>query len=238
MSKLLLCVATLTPFMPITSNMHAMGQPTLKLTPPLITAAAQDNLQGARDLLAAGAGVNERNPQTLTPLMATILHNTIKNPQARVEATASNILTMRTQMIDLLVEHGADVNAQDRDGDTPLMLAVMTAEPHIVKHLLMQGARTDLYNNQGQTALTLRGNYAGTGAPAKITAQEQALSKTKDQEIHDLIQNYHAKRAQEIEAATPLPGPVARLVQSYLTGEETKTQASTEECKPQAARPT
>ena len=43
----------------------------------------------------------------------------------RQTALALAVSEAYTKMIELLVEHGADVNADDDDGDTPLHLAVI-----------------------------------------------------------------------------------------------------------------
>ena len=43
----------------------------------------------------------------------------------RQTALALAVSEAYTAMIELLVEHGADVNADDEDGDTPLHLAVI-----------------------------------------------------------------------------------------------------------------
>lgn len=58
------------------------------------------------------------------------------------------------ELIALLLHYGADINAQDYDGDTPLHLA--TADDlfsrQIVELLLENGAKIDIKNNRGLTA--------------------------------------------------------------------------------------
>ncbi|MBM3793824.1 MAG: ankyrin repeat domain-containing protein [Acidobacteria bacterium] len=58
-------------------------------------------------------------------------------------------------MVRLLLESGADVNARDTRGMTPLMLAVASEQqdPAIVKLLLSRGARREDKSAAGETAL-------------------------------------------------------------------------------------
>jgi ankyrin repeat protein len=61
----------------------------------------------------------------------------------------------------LLVDHGADVNATAKDGSTPLMLAALTAKITVVAYLLAKGADPDRTDKTGKTAL----DYAMTADP-------------------------------------------------------------------------
>jgi ankyrin repeat protein len=56
-------------------------------------------------------------------------------------------------IIQLLVESGADVNAVTTDGTTPLMLAAQNAKSGVVDYLLKKGAKKDLKNRSGKSAL-------------------------------------------------------------------------------------
>lgn len=51
----------------------------------------------------------------------------------------------------LLLDYGADVNAADLDGNTPLILAA--ADPDILELIAARGAKIDAANGYGQTAL-------------------------------------------------------------------------------------
>jgi len=57
-----------------------------------------------------------------------------------------------------VLDRGANVNAQDNDGSTPLHLMASwildkSAETEIVRLLLNHGARVDVMNNWGRTPL-------------------------------------------------------------------------------------
>ena len=87
---------------------------------PLMYAALYGDMDSARQLLKGGADANIQNEAGATALMWA---------------------TDNLEMVSLLVEHGADVNAKSRDSRTPLLIASgrYGAAP-VVKYLLDHGA--------------------------------------------------------------------------------------------------
>ena len=62
--------------------------------------------------------------------------------------------------IDKLIKNGADVNAKDKDGNTPLMLASFgSLNSDAVKALIKAGANVNAKNNEGLTPLMLAAIY-------------------------------------------------------------------------------
>ena len=62
-------------------------------------------------------------------------------------------------MSEFLVDHGADVNAPDASGQTPSFVAVARGHSELLARLLVLGAKPDVLDNQGRTALS----YAAAG---------------------------------------------------------------------------
>jgi ankyrin repeat protein len=63
------------------------------------------------------------------------------------------IRTQRFSAVPLLLEAGLDPNVSDRDGDTPLHLAVKTSATETIDALLAAAAKLDLRNFEAQTPL-------------------------------------------------------------------------------------
>jgi ankyrin repeat protein len=74
---------------------------------PLLYAARDGRLESARILVAAGANVNERDPNAITPLLMAITNNHV-------------------EVARFMLDHGAAVNVVDWYGRTPLWAAVET----------------------------------------------------------------------------------------------------------------
>lgn len=91
-------------------------------------------------LLEHGANPNQPHPKLplVKPLFLTLSHCKDAHPE----------------FVRMLVKHGAEVNAQTKEGQTPLMVSVMNAD--ITKVLLECGADPSLQDQDGETAL----NYA------------------------------------------------------------------------------
>ena len=56
-----------------------------------------------------------------------------------------------------LLSSGAQINAVDNEGQTPLMLAVICEHEDIIRLLLDSGADVNILNSEGQTVLSLDG---------------------------------------------------------------------------------
>lgn len=56
----------------------------------------------------------------------------------------------RVDLIQLLIEYGAEIDAKDFDGDTPLHIAVIEEQPDAIETLIYAGADPEIRNESGE----------------------------------------------------------------------------------------
>jgi hypothetical protein len=133
--------------------------------------ALQGHLEATRILLDAQADPNARDDRGFTPLMfaAWMWPATAENARLAQEDLARGRLRLATQadrdllmnlgadqeaVAHLLLDRGADIDAQNRDGETALILAADRDLLNMVKALLDRGADINHQDKRGETALT------------------------------------------------------------------------------------
>ena len=202
---------------------------------PLHQAALHAQLKAAEALIAAGADVNVKNsyppfrPEDLgqffsstnhvdpvTLLRASTRSDAVNTHQVSADQSNNNGYTPlalaefasnHNKMAQLLLEHGADVNARGITGTTPLFWAVMRGQKDDVKLLLDHGADPNLANAFGDTPLicAVSLGYLSLVPPlvekgADVNAQNQstmralgiAMSKPEDDSIVDYLKKHGA----------------------------------------------
>ena len=108
--------------------------------PALHTACHYGHPDVVRVLIAGGANVNlPESPDDVTPLLRAI------SPMENREHAAA--------MVEDLVRAGANVNAADSDGNTPLLRAVESGNPEVVSLLLSAGADVHACDSEGDSLL-------------------------------------------------------------------------------------
>lgn len=125
-------------------------------------AAENGNVEIARTLLLAGAGLNVKNESGRTVLM-----------YLRASATA--------QLVRELISGGAKVDARDESGGTALMNAAALTNVETVKALIDGGAKIDLKDTDGKTALMFAAQNSDTGVTkVLIDAGANVRAKAND----------------------------------------------------------
>ena len=115
----------------------------------LTIASAYGHYATVQTLLNGGADVNlARKGDDMTPLILAVSHShfpPVVHPGAR-----------HKEIVQALLEAGADVNAKDTYGETALLEAVVSWRSHdFVKALLEAGADVNAMDNDDKTALML-----------------------------------------------------------------------------------
>ncbi len=135
---------------------------------PLMWAASEGWVEIVTLLVGAGADVNFANRHGSTALIEAalqgqercveVLLNSGADPNARervLEATALMYASFigHVEIAKSLLDHGAAVDAADKDGRTPLLEAAYIGHSPIVELLLERGAQVNATNKYGTTPL-------------------------------------------------------------------------------------
>ncbi|MGE0535679.1 MAG: ankyrin repeat domain-containing protein [Pirellulales bacterium] len=137
---------------------------------PLHLAAAGHRVAIARKLLAAGADPNAAANHRL----GRPLHYAADGPVTVPDYDPRQ----QVDTIACLLEAGADINAQDKNGATPLHRAVRTRSARAAECLLCAGADATLRNHSGSTAFHLavqNTGRGGSGEPVAVAAQRTII---------------------------------------------------------------
>lgn len=143
-------------------------------------------------------------------LMVTLLTNAIRDNESEV--------------VNVLLDHMADVNAVDEDGESPLICALKERQRDTVKKLLARGAAVTVTDNQGNAALLYVASYdwpdiveqfLARGADANVrgvTYRDSALSSA-------LVNGYSAVVKKLLDAGALVDPYEMQIARAYKNQE-------------------
>ena len=141
-----------------------------------------------RQLLAAGADVNNVNPSGKTPVFCAVEAGMDRTLRMLIKAGADvnkpstdgetpvfgAVETGRERPLRMLIKAGADVDKPSTDGETPIMRAVRCGHANCVKLLLQAGADVNSVCSPGFSTLFLLIEKGGSASFAELPINEGA----------------------------------------------------------------
>jgi uncharacterized protein len=157
---------------PMLGRHHDSGDASLgEGTTPLMRAAKSGDVVVMRMLLDAGASPALTQRDYTNALMLAAGGGGRPSAYAAPPTEADAL-----EAVTLCVEHGADVNAFNANGQTALHLAAQRGADSVVRYLADHGARLAIRNKQGRTPLDLASGRGGGGRGGPAVARESTAA--------------------------------------------------------------
>jgi len=154
-----------------------VNQPEPRGITPLMWASMDCNVRAARTLIDCGADVLARSKEGQTAIMYAQRYGCqeivalLKAHGARNDATLAGAAAMGdTELAEKQLRSGANINAQDKLGWSPLLWACATGKTKMVAFLLEQGAQTSARGRILYSYPRDGGWYVGKFSPLKVAA--------------------------------------------------------------------
>jgi len=210
-------------------------------TTPLLLALVGNKPDIAKVLLDKGANPNIYGMGISPWLYATgITAGVLNTGRGGAQGGGGGGATVNTELVDLMVKHGADVNAQvngadkysgrvsyawrdpnftqSNEGMTALHVAARSQNSTLVKYLLDHGARTDIVDASGRTPLDVLNGVPAL--PPHVNADAEGLIPRED--LAKVAPNAPATRGATRGAAAD--SPVMLEIRTLLQNAATKPQ--------------
>ena len=139
----------------------------------LHSAAISGNIKKVKKFIAEGANVNDTDKNDRTPLhMAASSINLVERPLNEdqvLDSIFKQQIKLSEEIVQILIKAGADVNATDKNGQTPLKIAARYGNVAMANILIKADANVNAADKNGRTPIRMAARYGNVAMVSMLT---------------------------------------------------------------------